>query len=231
MRRAPLVLLPLFAGSLTACSDYEFSTEHWPTRADDSGLGDPEEDGGDGGGSTGGGGGDDGGDPHEDPPEELIDDCRDGNVATLPSGGMVVLSWDPTTDVGTLATAVSGWYHVYDYTIAESGSSQTNETARFRITNAGNPEGTPRYANCGEDWWVMDADNDGELPEGTRIYIGTFWLEPGQNDLTMEHLCPTLRAGECTELHETGDAGSTCDTSNPNSVHFDGEGICIVPAR
>lgn len=227
MRAAPAVLLlPL----LTACSDYEFATEHWPTRADDSGLGDPDSGDPDGGASTGGGSGG-GEDPDPDPPDEIIDDCTDGNVATLPSGGMVVLSWDPTSDSGTLATAVAGWYHVYDYTIAESGSSQTNETARFRIVNAGNPEGTPRFANCGEDWWVLDADNDGELPSGTRIYIGTFWLEAGQNEITMEHFCPTWRAGECASLHVPDDTSSTCDTNNANSVHFDGEGICIVPAR
>ena len=230
----PIALTFLFAVS-AGCSDYGFTNDKYESRSDETGgVADPDGDDGGGGDGGGTGGGDDTGDPDEpgipDDPDEFIEDCEDGSIATLPDGPIYVLSWDPTSATGTLVTSLAGWYHVYDYTIAESESSQTNETAYFRISNATTPDGAPYHANCGDEWMVMDADNGGALPSGTRIYIGTFYLEAGPNDVTMHHYCPLQRAGECDELHNTSDSSSTCETGNVNSVHFDGEGICIVPA-
>ncbi len=238
MRPSELAALALFGSMSAACSDYGFANEKYESRSDETGgVADPSG-GDDGGGDDGGSGGaDDTGDPDEpddpgdpDDPDEFIEDCADGSVATFPSGPIYVLSWDPTSASGTLVASTAGWYHVYDYTIAESESSQTNETAYFRITNATNTGGAPYHVNCGDEWVIKDADNSGALPSGTRIYIGTFYLEAGQNEVTMYHYCPLQRAGECDDLHITSDSSSTCETGNVNSVHFDGEGICIVPA-
>ena len=63
---------------------------------------------------------------------------------------------------------------------------------------------------------------------GSRQYMGTFWLVAGGNELQINHFCPLVRTGFCTQFHNTQDAGSTCDTHNPNSVHVQAEGICLV---
>ncbi len=228
--RAPSPFSSLLLGlGLVGCSDYQFSTEHQEGHSDETGLVGGDDEDPDSGGQD-----DPDEDPPDDPPDRIIEDCDGGSLATLPTGEMAVLSWDPTEAAGELVTSKAGWYHVYDFTIAESGSSQTNETARLRVKNSGNPEGLPAFGNCpgqdgGEDWWVVDADNDGDLPEGSRIYVGTFWLEAGTNQVEMSHFCPTWRGGECDSLHITQSSGSTCDSGGVNSVHFLGEGICLVP--
>ena len=219
-------LVPLF---LLGCTEYSFQDPPPGTQGDtgleDDGKDQPEHDGE---GDTS----EDHGPPivEEGPPEELLTDCSDGVMATF-SSAIAVLASDPITASGELVADSDGWYHVYDYTIAESGDSQRNETAYFRITNGSTSDGLPYFANCGDEWLVLDADNEGELPAGSRIYIGTFYLEAGTNLLTMTHFCDLVRNGSCTE-YETTDSDQTCDvTSNPNSVHFEGEGICLVPAQ
>ncbi len=174
--------------------------------------------------------GDPSGDPSDGPPGTILEgDCPEGTVATFDSDEIYVLSWDPTVATGVLSTDYSGWYNVYDYSIAESGSSQTNESAYFRITNAASSEGKPYWSNCEDEWVVQDADNDG-FPSDSRIYIGTFWLEAGANTLYMYHYCVLYRDGYCPEFHITDDSSSTCDSDGANSVHFEGEGLCLVSA-
>ncbi len=163
------------------------------------------------------------------PPETVMDDpCPDDVNATFGPGEIYVKSWDRTQDAGVLTAAVAGLYHVYDFTIAESGSSQHNESAFFRVSNATNPEGFPELSNCRDEWVVQDADNDGALAVGQRIYVGTFWLDEGDNALSMHHFCPLVREGACPDLHIEDDPGGTCDSGNVNSVHFVGEGLCLV---
>ncbi len=166
------------------------------------------------------------------PPDVVRDDpCPDDVNATFGPEPIYVKSWDRQSDAGELVADVAGRYHVYDFTIAESGSSQPNESAWFRVTNESNPGGYPEFANCRSEWVVVDLDNDAPLGRGSRIYVGTFWLDEGANELTMHHFCPVVRTGGCPDLHLTHDAGGTCDTDNPNSVHFNGEGLCLVRAR
>jgi hypothetical protein len=167
--------------------------------------------------------------PEQPPPEEL-DECPDGSMATL-AGGVYAYSWDPTEMSGTLDAEASGWYHLYDFALSESGDSQWNESAYLRVHNGGNSNGQPKWANCEADWVQVDSDNYGAPSSGTRSYLGTFWLDAGSNSFTFHHYCPLFRDGLCTDLHNTDDSASTCDAGNWNSVHFEGEGICIVLAE
>ena len=75
---------------------------------------------------------------------------------------------------------------------------------------------------------VGDVDNYGP-PSASRLYIGTFWMDAGPNTLQMDHYCPQYRAGACPGHHITADSGSTCDSGNINSVHFEGYAVCLVP--
>jgi hypothetical protein len=163
------------------------------------------------------------------PPEVVMDDpCPDDVNATFGPGEIYVKSWDRETDGGVLTADVAGQYHVYDFTIAESGASQTNESAYFRVANDTNPSGMPTLSNCRDEWVVIDVDNDGAMARGQRIYVGTFWLDAGDNDLTMHHFCPLIRDGACPDLHLLVPDDGTCDSGNVNSVHFLGEGLCLV---
>ena len=169
--------------------------------------------------------------PDDEPPAVFInDDCAFGDLAEFSEEQIYVLSWDPVEASGTLVAPHADWYHVYNESIVESGSSQRNESAYFRVPNTGNPSGVPAYSNCGNDYVVADADNYG-FPSGSVIYIGTFWLESGSNTLTMYHYCPLQRAGQCGSFHDTADSSATCSSSNANSVHFYGHGLCLVTAR
>ena len=160
------------------------------------------------------------------PPTVITDDCVTDTEASFSPGEIYVLSYEPTSASGTLTAGVSGWYHGYDFSLAESGASQTNEESYLRIGNARRPGGEPYWANCEDEWIVDDLDNDG-LASGTRVYTGTFWLEAGDNTLTLNHYCPLYMDGYCPEFHETSDSGQTCDAGAANSVHFNGEGLCL----
>jgi len=164
-----------------------------------------------------------------DPPSEHIDNCPDGATATL-AAGVYVTSWDRTQIPGSIEAETGGWYHLYDYALSESGSSQPNESGYLRSPNGTNPDGQPHWGNCGSDWIQPDQDNSGPPPAGLRAYLGTFWLDEGTNAFTFYHYCPLYRAGQCGEFHNTGFGDGTCFTDNWNSVHFDGHGICIVLA-
>jgi len=195
------------------------------------GGGDGGTDGGTDGGDGGDGGGDDTGEPPRDgPPVEITDECPDGATVSMSPSEIYVLSWDSTAATATLTASDSGYFHIYDYSIAESGSSQWNESGYVRVSNATNTGGEPVYANCGYDWIVSDSDNYGPLPSGSRIYIGTFWLDAGSNTLTLNHYCPLYRAGECPAFHKT-DTSDTCDNDGVNSVHVVADGLCVTPAE
>lgn len=222
MRTVPLpaaAFLVLAAG----CSDYGFGSDPEVGDPLDSGTG---EEGGDSGTP------DETGDTGDSMPDPILEgDCPEGTVATFDQDEIYVKSWERTEATGVLTTAYDGWYHVYDYSLAESGDEQTNESIYLRITNGARTYGKPLYANCeGEDWVVADSDNDG-FPSDSRIYVGTFWLQAGDNDLTLHHYCPRYREGACPEHHVETDADSTCDSDGPNSAHFYGEGICLVSAE
>ena len=171
---------------------------------------------------------DDTGEPPSPPPVLMESDCPEDARSSI-SDSVYVLSWDSTTASTEITAGGPGWYHLYDYSIVESGASQTNESAYLRIRNAQRPSGEPLWGNCGSDWVVQDADNQGALAQGTRIYMGTFWLEAGTNQLELVHYCPIYRSGACGDLHITDDPGATCDSGNVNSVHLEGQGICLMP--
>jgi hypothetical protein len=204
-----IVLVPLFV----SCSDYGFSDgEHvWP--GDDTST--PEADA-----DT------DADTDSEEPPPEIIEDCDPDTQASFEGGEIYVKSWDMTSASGTISATDAGWYHLYDHSLAESGASQTNEVSYLRIRNSRRPDGEPYWENCAGEWFVADLDNSGSV-EGLRFYAGTFWLEPGANDLELLHYCPVERSGYCPQFHDTSDSGSTCDSDGPNSVHFSGSGLCL----
>ena len=174
-------------------------------------------------------------DDDDDDPDPWIDDCPDGAYSVTDfysaSGGdeIYVLSWDPTEADATLVSPVSGLFAVYDSYVYESGASQTNESGFIRIRNSANPEGAPSTPNCGLDFIVQDNDNDGD-PPAPLIYMGTFELVAGDNELTLYHFCPLFRQGYCQAFH-IGDPGqdSGCESGGANSIHVNGEGFCLVP--
>lgn len=165
--------------------------------------------------------------PTGGPPEVFLDDCPDGIEVGFEPGEIYVKANDATVATATLNSTQTGWFHVYDTTIAESGSSQQNETGFVRIANADVPDGLPVWATCGDDWIIQDADNSG-TPTAEKIYLGTFWLVNGDNALTLEHVCNLVADGECvSDLNQV--SGHMCeDSGNPNSVHVLAEGLCVI---
>jgi len=163
-------------------------------------------------------------------PEETLSDCE-GVADVELNHELMSLSWDSSMAEGNVYVETEGTYHVYSNYIAESGSSQTNESAYIRISNSTNPDGFPMFSNCNTDWVVADLDNGMAIPSGMVAYVGTFYLAQGDNAITMGHYCPLYRAGECPSFHIEIDSSSTCDTGNPNSVHFTGTAVCLLPAE
>jgi len=162
------------------------------------------------------------------PPMDEIDECPNEAEVSIASG-VYVLSWDRTEVSGVLEAQSQGWYHLYDFALSESGDSQRNESGYLRLPNDINPDGQPRWSNCQSNWVQVDQDNY-QAPAATRVYLGTFWLNEGPNPFSFTHYCPLYRAGHCLGLHDAEDAKSTCESGNLNSVHFEGEGLCIVLA-
>ena len=214
----PLVGLGLTC--LSCSADYGFVPKNGGGAGDDTAVDDP--------GDTEDTGPSDTGEPPSPPPVLMQSDCPEDARSSI-SESIAVLSWDTTSASTEITAGGPGWYHLYDYSIVESGASQTNESAYLRIRNAQRPTGEPLWGNCGSDWVVQDADNQGALAQGTRIYMGTFWLEAGANRLELVHYCPTFRDGSCQDLHITDDPSGTCDSGNVNSVHLEGQGICLMP--
>ncbi len=228
MRTMILLSAGLWVGA-TACSEYELGSDGETTPADGSDPAGPDTP--------------DGPDRDEsdtdididnfplppdfdEPPPEVITECT-GDAPQVAPTQLAVLSWSQTTQSGIITVNQTGWYHVYNTYLSESGAGQWNESSFFRIKNAARPAGKPYFANCdGSDWIVVDQDNFG-TPPGSRIYIGSYWLEAGNNELEMNHYCPIFRAGSCPQHHYSGTL--TCDSDSVNSVHFEGDGLCLVP--
>jgi hypothetical protein len=176
---------------------------------------------------------DDDGDDDDDPPPELIDTCEGAEGFTFQDtdgdGWLVVLSWSPTEESGIIWVDTTAVYHLYDSYIAESGASQTNESGYLTISNSQNPSGYPTFANGGDYWIVTDSDNNGNPPQ-QAIYIGTFLLVAGEDNLiTLRHYCPLYRSGQCQSFH-IGDPydSSGCEDGGVNSIHMDLAGICLI---
>lgn len=132
-------------------------------------------------------------------------------------------NFDKTLSYTIENTGPGAWFELFKGNVSESGSNQLNESAYFRVYNAARPMGLPRegLGNCNDEYVVQDYDNDiGKLPD--RIYIGTFYLEPGENTLEMRHYCDGLHE-VCPEFE---DYEEECGDS-PDSVHFfTGEALC-----
>ncbi len=235
----------------TGCNDYNFDDPTDYTDDDDGGPGDDDDDDTSSGSDddmgpsdddatdvTDDDDGDDDGeedDDDSDPPPDLIDDCEANTGFSFQDsdgdGWLVVLSWSPTEEEGIIWVDTSGIYHLYDSYIAESGASQTNETGYLTITNSQNTDGFPGVTNCGDHWLVQDSDNNGNPPQ-QAIYVGTFLLLAGEDNLiTLHHYCPLYRAGQCQSFHigDPYDSGG-CEDGGPNSIHMDMSGICLIPA-
>lgn len=169
-----------------------------------------------------------------DPPDwrtECPPEAFDGVDFYGPDGEseIYVLDSSPTEATATLVVPVSGLYAVYDTAVSESGSSQTNETGFLRIRNSANPDGVPRNPNCGSDFIVQDSDNSG-VPPAPLSYLGMFELVEGDNAVTLYHFCPMFNQGECEDFHIGDPEGASgCLGSGPNSIHLNGDGICLVP--
>lgn len=168
--------------------------------------------------------------PNTEPPEEIFG-C-DNPAATADWGGdEIYVSMNNKTQVsGTLQVSGDGLFHVYSAYSAESGDAQWNESAYYRIKNNTEPDGLPKFGNCGDDWVVEDTDNYVAWPEDTYIYIGTFHLDSGDNELWLNHYCDLYDQGFCEEFHFEEEATSTCESNNPNSAHFPGD-LCLISAN
>ena len=94
------------------------------------------------------------------------------------------------------------------------------------MTNARNPTGLPASGNCNGDFVVVDNDNSGTRP--SMVFMGTFWLEAGNNTLTFAHYCPRQRAGHCPEHHNPTPSWSTCSSGQGNSAHLDLRAFCAI---
>jgi hypothetical protein len=165
----------------------------------------------------------------------FVDD-RDGA-----SDGELVVFGNGDRDVacGTVFTEVTGYYGVFDQSLAESCASQLDETAFVTVTNSCSGSGDPLEHNAGSHWVVPDADNSpacgsdadcggGEVCREPRhsfgrccgprdpVFMGTFLLVAGEpNEICIRHWCPVWRSG--------GRSGpfvnAGCDSSI-DSVHF-----------
>jgi hypothetical protein len=174
------------------------------------------------------------GDPGAPPPysatpaNELVGDCVTvGLVADLDVDSVDVKSHDDNLEVRTIESPVSGWYELYDRTMAREGSGEWNESGMVRVSNATVWLGLPVLSNCEDDWVAVDADNYGD-PGDTLFYLGTFWFDAGDNVVELEHVCPRIRAGSCTELEFLDDDDTTCEADDGNSAHLWRDSLCLV---
>lgn len=150
-----------------------------------------------------------------------------GLDADLDDNEVDVLSHDNSPELRTLTSPVAGWYDLYDRQMSKEEDGEWNESAMVRIVNAANPDGLPVLENCLGNWVTVDPDNYVD-PGDDLFYMGTFWFEAGDNDLELEHLCPTVRAGSCGALEFLDDDDTTCGSGDGNSAHLDGTHLCLV---
>jgi hypothetical protein len=163
-------------------------------------------------------------------PPEFLEDCTNPAASAAWGDGEIYVSTTGlTTRSGTLMVSETGLFHIYTAYSAESGASQQNESAYYRIENEDAPSGLPAFANCGEEWVVQDVDNAEPWGEDELLYIGTFQLTAGANLLKLNHYCVLYERGLCEELHFDEVESSTCPSDNPNSAHFSGQ-LCLLAA-
>ena len=244
MRLRMIALMLLAVAGLWACSEYDIVADDDTAGDDDTGPGDDDTAGDDdvadddaADDDTDPGqdddDDDDATDDDEEPPEHVEECPEDVDYSFVDGDGdgfVAVLSWDSGPDSATLLVDFSGVYHVYDTYIAESGASQINESGYVTITNSLNPTGVPEFTNC-DDWYVVpDSDIHGTPPAGA-IYIGTFPLAAGEdNILSLHHYCWLYRDGHCPQFHiGAGGADGSCDDNGANSIHMALDAICLVP--
>ncbi len=165
-------------------------------------------------------------DPDDPPPEFGDDDCANGIPVPWIGPEAAVLATDPFA-TGQIDVPAAGLYDVYDLVPAESGASQTNESAWLRIPSSAEPDGHPTWGNCGDEYVFVDPDNNGPLPAGTTQYLGTFWLDAGVVAVEVHHYCPLYLAGQCPQYHDP--YGTPCEGGTANSVHVTGGAVCLVP--
>lgn len=164
-------------------------------------------------------------------PEEVLTNCESsGASASWDDGEIWVATNGSTSRSGDLDVTGSGWFHIYSAYSAESGASQQNESAYYRIENELSADGASQFANCGTEWIVQDGDNEVPWTDSEYVYIGTFELAEGVNTLKIFHYCLLYWEGECPEFHLEADLSSTCDSVNPNSAHFSGD-LCLLSAE
>ncbi|RLB53840.1 MAG: hypothetical protein DRJ42_10860, partial [Deltaproteobacteria bacterium] len=214
--------------------------------------------GGDGGGGTGGGGGGgpgDGGRSHCvgelcEYPVCTIDvrgtatftDDRDGEA-----DGQIYVFGDGRRDqaCATVSVDLTGYYRIYDEYIAESCTSQLDETGYLTITNSCTATGEPWEENVGDHFIVDDVDNtmscsaDSDCGggmvcrDGTRtrccidptpVFMGTFLLIAGEpNEVCINHWCPEYRDGRSSDGHANANCNSSID-----SIHLILDGDTIL---
>ena len=163
-----------------------------------------------------------------------------------------------------MAGAPAGYYKIFSRNHSESGCLQKNESSFINIKNATNPSGIPKYVNCTDQWVSVDPGNKyfGCAIDGVNItghglieptyptnphpwnmiyhYMGTFWIEPGDNDLEVRHAC-SLLMNSCpvmvhpdqpcapgTRIRPDGSTGNVSGT--PQSTKFDHPNqFCLIP--
>lgn len=178
---------------------------------------------------------DDDGSPYDEEPPRWLDDCPPEALVAAdffgPDGAdeIAVLATGQTESTGTLVASPGGVYAVYDTYVYESGASQINESGYLRIRNSVNTDGLPLWGNCDDEYIFQDGDNDGGAP-APLVYLGSFELVEGYNELTLHHFCPLFRQGLCEGFHIGDTQGdSSCLGNNVNSLHLTADGICLVP--
>lgn len=158
------------------------------------------------------------------PSEFDRDDCDTKVEFNGDAGYISSADFDRTVEVLLQNVESGGWYAIYKDDVAESGSTQRNESSYYRVINEHNPAGLPRDPNCEGEHVVLDYDNEGYSPD--RVYLGTFWFDgDGPNTIVMHHYC-AIR--DLCPLFEDpyAQCGDTAD-----SVHFDrGEGYLCLEA-
>lgn len=158
---------------------------------------------------------------HDDTCRTEIQFVRDSREAVV---GLGDLSEVVTADI--VDPPQSGWYRLYKAGVSESGRSQRNESAVFRLKNPTNPSGLPlrSEANCGEQYVMRDYDNgyNGHFRLQERVYLGTFYIdEDGPNELEMQHYCAFV--DQCPQYH---DLSQPCGAIG-HSVHLkEGWALC-----
>lgn len=186
-----------------------------------------------------------------DPPHDGSSTCAPWLETTVrfgDSGELVALDRDGDyVDCTTVEVDITGYYAFYDDRIAESCSTQVDETGFLTVTNSCNTSGSPEETNVANYYVVEDVDNtsscsnDSECGDGMAcregnagyccvpelpVYMGTFLLVAGErNELCINHWCPVWR----DRGRDDGFVNDNCDGSI-DSIHVSLDGsmrVCL----